>query len=163
MTAVSENFTISITDANGVAATQSLTITVSAAPSITTTTLPGATQTGAYSQTVAGTGGTNPYAWSVTSGILPSGLTLNASTGVISGTVGASAVSETFTVTLTDANGVTATKSLTITVSAAPSITHNDAGLSHPDPDRLLPDIGRLGWHLGLHLERLGGNPAQWS
>ncbi len=122
-TAVSETFTISITDANGVAATQTYTVTVNAAPSITTTTLPGATQTGAYSQTVAGTGGTTPYAWSVTTGILPSGLTLNASTGVISGTVGAGAVSETFTVTLTDANGVTATKSLTITVNAAPSIT----------------------------------------
>ncbi len=78
--------------------------------------------TGTYSQTLAGTGGTTPYAWSVTTGILPSGLTLNSS-GVISGTVGASAVSETFTVKLTDANGVTATKSLTITVNAAPSIT----------------------------------------
>ena len=32
-------------------------------------------------------------------------------------------MSETFTVKLTDANGVTATKSLTITVNAAPSIT----------------------------------------
>ncbi len=72
---------------------------------------------------MAGTETAHPYAWSVTSGILPSGLTLNASTGVISGTVGVSAVSETFTVTLTDADGVTATKSLTITVNVAPSIT----------------------------------------
>ena len=74
---------------------------------------------------MAGTGGTTPYAWSVTTGILPSGLTLNAATGVISGTVGASAVSETFTVKLTDADGVTATKSLTITVNAV-SERHDD-------------------------------------
>ncbi len=59
-----------------------LPITVNGPPSITTTTLPGATQTGAYSQTLAGTGGTTPYAWSGDlEGILPSGLTINASTG----------------------------------------------------------------------------------
>ncbi len=96
---------------------------MNAAPSITTTTLATATQTQVgYSQTVAGTGGTTPYAWSVSSGILPSGLTINAATGVISGTVGGSAVSETFTVKVVDTNGVAATKSLTITVNAAPSL-----------------------------------------
>jgi IPT/TIG domain/Cellulase (glycosyl hydrolase family 5) len=39
-----------------------------------------------YSNTLTATGGTPPYNWSVTSGPLPSGLTLNSSTGVISGT-----------------------------------------------------------------------------
>jgi hypothetical protein len=120
--ATTSTFTVSITDANAVVATQSLTITINAAPSISTTTLANATQTGTYSQTLAGTGGTTPYAWSVTTGILPNGLTLNATSGIIAGTVGSSAASETFTVTLTDADGVTATKSLTITVSAAPNI-----------------------------------------
>jgi hypothetical protein len=122
--AVSETFTVKVVDTNGVSDTQSLTITVNAAPSVTTSTLSAATQTQTgYSQTLAGTGGTTPYSWSVTTGTLPTGLTLNASTGVISGTVGASAVSETFTVTLTDADGVKATKSLTITVNSAPIIT----------------------------------------
>jgi hypothetical protein len=41
---------------------------------------------------------------------------LNASTGVISGPVGASATSETFTVTLTDHNGTTTSKQFTINV-----------------------------------------------
>ncbi|MGC2485500.1 MAG: hypothetical protein WA359_04565, partial [Acidimicrobiales bacterium] len=50
-----------------------LPISVNGPPSITTTSLPGATQTGAYSQTLAGTGGTTPYAWSVTAGTLPTG------------------------------------------------------------------------------------------
>jgi hypothetical protein len=69
-----------------------------------------------YSQTLQGTGGTQPYTWSITSGVLPQGLMLNASTGVISGPVGASATSETFTVTLTDHNGTTTSKQFTINV-----------------------------------------------
>ena len=59
--------------------------------SITTTSLPGGTKTGTYSQNLAATGGTTPLTWSLTAGSLPTGLTLNASTGVISGTVSASA------------------------------------------------------------------------
>ncbi len=38
-----------------------------------------------YSNTLAVTGGTGPYNWTITSGALPTGLGLNASTGVISG------------------------------------------------------------------------------
>ena len=44
------------------------------------------TQYAAYSQTLSIAGGTGPYTWSVSSGALPQGLTLNSSTGVISGT-----------------------------------------------------------------------------
>jgi RHS repeat-associated protein len=40
----------------------------------------------AYSATLGATGGTTAYTWSITSGTLPSGLTLTASTGTISGT-----------------------------------------------------------------------------
>ncbi|AEG02763.1 putative Ig domain-containing protein [Methylomonas methanica] len=39
-----------------------------------------------YSTTLAGNGGTQPYTWSVISGSLPDGLTLNGTTGQISGT-----------------------------------------------------------------------------
>ena len=106
-----------VTDTNGVSDTQSLTITVNGAPNITTTTLANATQgqTG-YSQTVAGTGGTTPYAWSISAGSLPTGLTINASTGVISGTVGARQPPRPSRSSSTDANGVADTQSLTITV-----------------------------------------------
>jgi hypothetical protein len=121
--AVSETFVATVTDSNGVSDTQSLTIIVNGAPSITTLTLPGATKTGTYSQTVAGTGGTTPYTWSISSGILPTGLAIAPSTGVISGTVNAGATTQTFTVKLTDADGVTATQSYTITVNAVPTIS----------------------------------------
>lgn len=55
---------------------------------ITTSTLPGASVGAAYTETVEATGGVEPYAWSLApgSGPLPPGLTINASTGAITGT-----------------------------------------------------------------------------
>jgi hypothetical protein len=53
---------------------------------LTTTSLPSQTVGNAYSTTLAASGGVMPYTWSVAVGALPAGLTLNASTGVISGT-----------------------------------------------------------------------------
>ncbi len=50
---LSETFTVKASDANGVADTQVLTLTVNAAPTVATTTLPGATKTGTYYQTLA--------------------------------------------------------------------------------------------------------------
>ena len=98
-------------------------LTVQAAPlSITTTSLPDGTVGAAYSATLAATGGTSPYSWSVTGGSLPSGLSLNATTGVISGTPTAAATSN-FTVEVTDSAGPAATssKALSISVAAAPT------------------------------------------
>jgi hypothetical protein len=54
--------------------------------SITATSLPNGTVNTAYSATLAASGGTTPYRWSIASGTLPAGLSLAASTGVISGT-----------------------------------------------------------------------------
>ena len=54
---------------------------------LTSGTLPDATEGQLYSQTLQATGGTAPYTWSVVSGSLPAGLTLDPATGVISGTV----------------------------------------------------------------------------
>ena len=51
---------------------------------ITTTSLPAATAGVPYSATVSATGGATPYSWTVTG--LPAGLTIDAQTGVISGT-----------------------------------------------------------------------------
>ena len=53
------------------------------------------------------TGGVQPYAWAVTSGTLPSGLILNRTTGVISGTPTAIGASS-FSVTVTDSETPTA-------------------------------------------------------
>jgi hypothetical protein len=66
---------------------------------ITTTSLPVGTVQAPYSQTLAANGGTTPYTWAVTAGTLPAGLSLNTSTGVISGTP-TTAGTQNFTVTV---------------------------------------------------------------
>jgi hypothetical protein len=117
------NFTVQVTS-GGLTATQALGITVvHPAPTITTASLPNGTRTVAYSQTLAATGGDGvTYAWAITVGTLPAGLTLNAGTGQISGTPTAAGTSN-FTVQVTS-GGLTATQALGITVvHPAPSIT----------------------------------------
>jgi len=57
-----------------------------APPVITTTSLPGGSPGSAYDQTIAVQNGVRPFTWSVTSGLLPLGLTLDKSQGRISGT-----------------------------------------------------------------------------
>ncbi|WP_205910685.1 Ig domain-containing protein [Rhizobium sp. P44RR-XXIV] len=70
---------------------------------ITPTTLPAATVASAYSQTVTASGGTSSYAYAITAGALPAGLTLSATTGVLSGTPTAGGTFN-FTVTATDSS-----------------------------------------------------------
>ena len=61
-------------------------LTVQAAPlAITTTSLPNGVANTAYSATLAASGGTLPYTWSVTNGSLPAGLALNAAAGRLRG------------------------------------------------------------------------------
>ncbi len=59
---------------------------IDVAPQVATRTLPAAVLNQPYSLTLAGTGGANPYTWAITSGALPNGVTLDPSTGTISGT-----------------------------------------------------------------------------
>jgi hypothetical protein len=74
----------------------------------------------AYSQALAARGGASPYSWSITSGALPSGLSLS-STGVIAGTPSAGGTS-TFSVTVT-AGAASNTKSFTLTVAHDVALT----------------------------------------
>ncbi|MGD0743991.1 MAG: LamG-like jellyroll fold domain-containing protein [Verrucomicrobiota bacterium] len=77
-------------------------LTVQPVPlNITTTTLPGGVTNMAYSATLTAIGGTPPYIWSLASGTLPAGLTLNTNSGAISGVPTAAGVS-TFTARVTD-------------------------------------------------------------
>jgi uncharacterized protein (TIGR03437 family) len=75
--------------------------------------LPAAVASAAYTVTIAATGGSAPYAFS--SDTLPAGLSLNASTGAISG-VPASVGNFTFTVTVTDSTGATANQTFNLAV-----------------------------------------------
>ena len=60
--------------------------TVIAPLQITTTTIAGGTHNVAYSQTIQATGGVGQYTWTKQSGTLPTGLSLGALTGIVSGT-----------------------------------------------------------------------------
>ncbi len=57
-----------------------------------------------YSEMITASGGTAPYTFAITAGSLPPNLTLNAATGLVSGTPVAGG-NYTFTITATDANG----------------------------------------------------------
>ena len=84
---------------------------------ITNTYLPGGISGRAYTATLQASGGTAPYTFAVTGGILPAGLTLNAATGAISGSPTATGVAN-LTLTATDAANHTATANLSITLAA---------------------------------------------
>jgi hypothetical protein len=118
--ASSGTVTIKVTDNNGATATITPTLTINAALSISTSSLPAGTPGVAYtSTTLTATGGTGSgYTWTVSSGSLPSGLTLSTG-GTISGTVGTAATSSTFTIQVQDSGSNKATKSFTITVNLA--------------------------------------------
>lgn len=98
--------------------------TIAAPVSITTSSLPGGTTNASYGpETLAAAGGSGTYtAWAVTAGTLPSGITLDSATGVLSGTP-TTAGSSTVTIEVTDSDGATTNKQFTIDVFAPVSIT----------------------------------------
>ena len=108
------SFTVQVTDSNSVSATKALAITIATRVGVATpATLNGGSVAASYSQTLAATGGLPPYSWSLVSGALPGGLTLS-SGGVISGSP-AAAGTFTFTASVTDSAGATASQPFTIT------------------------------------------------
>ena len=95
-----------------------------AAPSITTDTLPNGKVGEAYSQTLTADG-TTPITWGIDSGNLPADLTLDETTGEISGTPTAEGTAK-FTVKATNSAGSdTKELSITITKDAPPSHEHS--------------------------------------
>ena len=106
------------------ATTVSRSFTVSSALSITTPSsgLSG-TFNSPYSLSLSASGGASPTSFAIVAGTLPSGLTLDPSTGAISGTPNA-AGNQTITARVTDANSATSTtSSFTISIAGAPLST----------------------------------------
>ncbi len=104
---------------------------------ITTSSLAGGTVGTAYSASLAASGGAPPYAWSVISGALPSGLTLNGSTGAITGTPTVSGTFA-FTVRVVDAQATpdSDSRALSIAVAAQPTAPPNITTTSLPNGRR---------------------------
>jgi YVTN family beta-propeller protein len=118
---------------------------------VTTSSLPSGVVGIAYSQTLAASGGVTPYTWSISTGKLPAGLSLTASTGAISGSPTTAGTSN-FTVKVTDSASDMATQSLTITINSVLAVTTAS-----------LPD-GTAGTAYAQTLAATGGvTPYTWS
>ena len=123
------SFLLRVTDVGtGCFATRAYTVDVNCGPiSFYPPALPGAVAGTPYSQTIGGSGGRSPYVFSVSSGSLPTGLSLDSSSGRISGTPTGNAI-WIFDISVTDANPCTSTRRYGIEVTC-PVLTVNPASL----------------------------------
>jgi large repetitive protein len=109
-------FGITATDVHGYVGLQAYTVTV-ISPLITVSPvspLPVGIESLNYTDTFSSAGGIGPYSYAVTSGSLPSGLSLS-STGVLSGSASATGIAS-FTVTSTDVHTFTGSTSYSLTI-----------------------------------------------
>jgi hypothetical protein len=106
-----------------------------------------------YNATLQATGGTPGYSWSIASGSLPTGLSLNTTTGVISGTPTGGTTSFVAAVHDSSTPAQKASAQMTLSVSAAPlAITAS-----------VLPSVN-VGAAYSQTLQATGGTaPYQWS
>jgi hypothetical protein len=116
------SFSVTLTDSGSPAltATTAFTLTtVYPTLSITTTSLPHGTEGTAYSATLAATGGSNAYTWTVTAGtgLSATGLSLSPS-GAITGIPTTGETSIPVTIQVTDSAGNTASATFTVTVTS---------------------------------------------
>lgn len=149
-------------------ATANLSLTVGAAPpsmlTIATTSLPSGTVGVAYSASIAATGGTTPYTYSATG--LPSGLSINSSTGAITGAPAASgAGTSTAAITVADSThptAQTATADLSITVNpaiAGPSCSGMSTG-DNASLNGFVPFSQSFAWNTDISSAPLDANNA---
>ncbi|MBL8222077.1 MAG: putative Ig domain-containing protein, partial [Bryobacterales bacterium] len=150
------SFVIRLRDSTGAQAEKLFSISIAATsggPAITTSALPNANPSVPYSQTLTASGGTAPYTWSITGGILPSGFTLS-SQGVLSGTANQGQIGAyPITVQVTDAGGQSATRQLQLTVATTSTLTV--ATLSLPN--------GNVGVAYTQALSATGGSQTGYS
>jgi hypothetical protein len=115
--------TLKMTDALGNTATQNYSLVIADILTITSTTLPGGVFGVNYSQAVPTANGVGQVTFAITSGALPTSLTLNPATGLISGAPSATGPF-TFTVQATDTLPITVSQQFTITIAPPPLITN---------------------------------------
>jgi hypothetical protein len=121
------NFTIQAQTAGGCSTTRAYAFVVNCPTvTITPTSLPNGVKGTAYSQTLSASPAGGNYTFAVTTGALPGGLSLNSSTGVLSGTPTANGTFN-LTITATGFGACTGSKAYSITVGGGcPTITLPD-------------------------------------
>src|SRR5579863_6971761 len=87
---------------------------------VTTTTLPAVQMGIPYSAMLMAKGGKVPYTWSLMSGTLPAGLTLNPATGTIAGTPSAAVNGAALTFQVSDSGNPSQKKPVNLTLTVAP-------------------------------------------
>jgi hypothetical protein len=110
-------FSVQATDAIGLSATQTVSLTLNAPVQVKTISIPNGTNGVSYSQPLQAGGGVTPYLWALASGSanLPAQLSLSQA-GLLSG-IPTNTGTFGFTVVVTDYLGGTSTQALTLTVS----------------------------------------------
>jgi hypothetical protein len=119
--ATTQSFTIRVTDSEENICDLATSITVNVLPTVTTSSpLAGATVGRSYTANQTTAGGTTPKVWSLASGSMPAGLSLNSNNGQITGTPTTPASPATLNMRVTDANSVVSvTVALSLTIAAA--------------------------------------------
>jgi hypothetical protein len=107
---------VTVTDANGNAKTMAITYRVAPKLAISTKSVRTARVGSAYRFKLGTKGGVRPVRWSITRGVLPTGLTLNAGKGTIAG-IARAAGRVRVTLRARDAAGGSSTKTLVVSAS----------------------------------------------
>jgi hypothetical protein len=148
--------TFKVTDSGSPAQSQSKTLSLTIAASalaITTVSLPNGRLNSPYTASLAATGGTTPYTWTITSGALPANLNLNAATGAITGTPTVAVTNLPLTFKVTDSGSQTKSVTLNLTISAAALVINTSS----------LPN-GQVGTAYSTALTATGGTtPYTWT
>ncbi|MDA2912747.1 putative Ig domain-containing protein [Acidobacteriia bacterium AH_259_A11_L15] len=127
---------------------------VLSSPSITTSNLPNGVEKLSYQATLKVQGGTPPYTWTVSQGVLPAGLTLDSQTGEISGTPIRSSDFQ-FDIQVQDSAGKNDSSTFSVIIGrpTAPNLKVafiGDQGLG-PDSEAVLQLIANEGAQIVLH------------
>jgi DNA-binding beta-propeller fold protein YncE len=125
VTSSTTSYTVTVTDADNMIATANFSLTVNsvvAATQVIASTSLELNFVASPFMPVTGSGGTTPLLYGV-SPALPTGLSMAASTGTITGTPTVTSSFTSYTVTVTDANSATATATFLLSVVSAPTVS----------------------------------------